>query len=234
VANILSLSSRADIEPYSTNTSTDLLFDKSAYQAAADRLLADSVWNHNKITLDTGKISRTLLAEFPELANVSVTVPFFQHNPIIYVQPAQPAIIISSAADGSFVLNENGKALLANTSNPLIAGQQPLPVVTDLSGLQLKLGNQVLPASSVSFIQAVVAQLAAKKYTVSSMTLPPAASELDVKLVGKPYYVKFNLEDNDPLQQVGTFLATITELQSQGTAPSQYVDVRVDGRAYYQ
>jgi hypothetical protein len=92
----------------------------------------------------------------------------------------------------------------------------------------------VLPANSVTFVQTLVAQLSSKHYTIASMTLPPAASELDVKLVGQAYSIKFNFENNDPRQQVGTFLATIAQLQKQNITPSQYVDVRVDGRAYYQ
>jgi hypothetical protein len=232
--NILNLSTTAQILPVTSNSSSTLIFNKAAYQAAADHLLSASIWNHNKITVDTANISRQLLAQFPDLASVSVTIPLLTHHPLIYIEPAQPAVIIKSAGSGSFVLNENGKAVLANTPNPIVTGQVALPVVTDLSGLKLAIGYQVLPANTVSFIQTVDAQLLAKKYTVASMTLPPAASELDVSLAGKPYSIKFNLENNDPRRQVGTFLATVAELQSQNITPAQYIDVRVDGRAYYQ
>ena len=232
--NILKLSTTAEILPATNDTSTTLIFDKAAYEAAADHLLSESVWDRNKITIDTAKISHQLLVQFPDLSTASITIPLFSHNPIIYVQPSQLALIIKSTASGSFVLNESGKAVLANTPNPIVAGQTPLPVVTDLSGLKLALGYQVVPASTVSFVQTVAAQLLAKHYTITSMTLPSATSELDVALTGKPYIIKFNLENNDPRQQVGTFLATITELQSQNITPTKYVDVRVDGRAYYQ
>jgi hypothetical protein len=174
------------------------------------------------------------MAQFPELASVSVTIPLLTHHPIIYIEPAQAALIIQSSSYGSFVLNADGRALVAATQNPLVAGQPALPVITDQSGLKLVLGHQVLSANTVSFAQVVAAQLAAKKYTITSMTLPPAASELDVALAGQPYIIKFNLENNDPLQQVGTFLATLSELQSQSITPAHYIDVRVDGRAYYQ
>ena len=232
--NLLNLSTTAEILPLSSNDPAQALFNKPAYQAAANHLLARSIWNQNKVTVDTGQISRQLLAQFPELATVSVTIPLLTHRPIIYIEPAQPVIIIQSPTEGSFVLNTNGKALLKNTANPLIAGQSALPVVTDLSGLNLVLGHQVLPANNISFVQTIVGELAAKHYSVASMTLPPAASELDVKLVGQAYSIKFNLENNDPRQQVGTFLATITQLQSQHITPSQYIDVRVDGRAFYK
>ena len=76
--------------------------------------------------------------------------------------------------------------------------------------------------------------MAAKHITITSMTLPPAADELDVHLTGVNYYIKFNLANDDARQQVGTFLATQAQLKSQGITPGQYIDVRVDGRAYYQ
>ena len=231
--NILNLSTKAEILPATNNSSTPTLFNKAAYQGAADQLLGASIWNHNKITVDTRQISRQLLVQFPELVSVSITIPLLGHQPIIYIAPAQPALIISSASSGSFVINEGGKAVLTTANNSSV-GHVALPVVTDLSGLKIELGHQVLPASTVSFVQTVIAQLSAKKYTVASMTLPPAASELDVSLVGKAYTIKFNLQNDDPRQQVGTFLATITELQSQSITPAKYVDVQVDGRAYYQ
>ncbi len=66
------------------------------------------------------------------------------------------------------------------------------------------------------------------------MTLPVGTSELDVRLAGQPYSVKFNLESGTARQQAGTFLATESKLKSQNVTPAEYIDVRVDGRAYYK
>jgi hypothetical protein len=109
-----------------------------------------------------------------------------------------------------------------------------LPVVVDQSGLSVKVNHPVLTADNVSFVQIVAAELAAKQYTISAMSLPATSSELDVQLAGQPYFVKFNLQTNDAREQAGTFLATINQLHSQNITPAKYVDVRVDGRAYYQ
>ena len=79
-----------------------------------------------------------------------------------------------------------------------------------------------------------MAQLTAKQYTISALTLPAGTSELDASLSGLPYIVKFNLQATNARQQVGTFLATAGRLSSQHITPAKYVDVRVDGRAYYQ
>ena len=232
VANIVTLSGTARVEVLNTQGGANFLHDQASYQAAADKLLAASVWNRNKITIDTGTISHDMTRQFPELAAVSVTLPLFAHHAIVYLEPAEPALVLNSGS-GSYVLDTTGKAL--ETSVKLDAAtQKQLPVVTDQSGLQVAPGQQVISSSDASFIRTVQAQLAAKQIGISGMTLPAAASELDVQLVGQPYFVKFNLQTDDSRHQAGAFLATRAQLQKQGVTPAHYIDVRVPGRAYYQ
>jgi hypothetical protein len=86
------------------------------------------------------------------------------------------------------------------------------------------------------FIVSVVQQVKAHNIDISSLTLPSGTSELDMRLNNQPYFVKFNMHAGlaSARQQAGTFIAVKNRLESQGIAPSQYIDVRVDGRAYYQ
>lgn len=231
--SVLSLSPNARILPLESGSATNISSlprSPAVYQAAASKFLAGSIWNRNKITVDTSKFNRQMMKQFPELASVSVTLPLLAHRPVVYLQPSQPALVLITSS-GSFVIDTRGKALLAADQS---SAESKLPQVLDQSGLRAELNHQVLSSDNVSFVQAVVAQLAAKQVTASSMVLPAGTSELDVHLAGKPYFVKFNLHNNDPRQQVGTFLATVASLQKKNTAPAQYVDVRVDGRAYYQ
>jgi hypothetical protein len=232
VVNVVSLSNQAKVLPLVAADSGAFLRDTKVYETAATKLLAESVWNKNKITVDTGHISRELLQQYPELASVSVTIPLLAHRPLVYIQPGEPALILLGA-NGAFVIDNTGKALLKGDDVKAI-GQPDLPLVNDQSRLRLELNKQALPASTVSFIREVKLQLAAKQFTAAEMNLPAAASQLDVKIAGQPYYIKFNLQTDTARQQAGTFLATITQLQKQNVTPSQYVDVRVPGRAYYQ
>jgi len=231
-ANVLTLSTSAKVVPLATAGSRPFLRPTAVYEDAASRQLKRSIWNHNKITVDTAKLSQQLLSQFPELNSVSVTVPLLAHRLLVYVQPAQPALVLVTS-NGSFVIDTTGKALVSGGS-PAVLNQPQLPLLTDQSGLRLQPNHQALPAASVSFVQTVLAQLAARQFAVSSMTLPAAASELDVQLAGQPYFVKFNLESNNPRGEAGTFLATIAQLRKQNAVPAKYIDVRVDGRAYYQ
>lgn len=230
--NVLTLSPKVRVEPLVTNSQDVFLRPKADYEQFAGQQLSASVWNHNKLTVNTDDVSQKLLAKFPELSSASVTVPLLAQRPIVYVQPAEPALVLV-ARNGAFVVSDSGKALIR--SNDASSLNQPsLPEVKDLSSLKLELGRQALPNDSVAFIRNVVAQFAASKITISGMTLPANTSELDVQPAGQPYIVKFNLHSDKPRQQAGTYLATIQALQKQGVTPGKYVDVRVDGRAYYQ
>ncbi|HVV66560.1 MAG TPA: hypothetical protein VHB72_00620 [Candidatus Saccharimonadales bacterium] len=230
VCNVLSLSTNAEIKPVTQSGSGSFLRSQATYQSAADKLLAASIWNRNKITIDTAVFNRNMMAQFPELASVSVSLPLLAHRPVVYIQPSKATAVLN-AANGSFVIDDNGKALLPSAQLPS-AGQ--LPQITDQSGLHVELNHQVLTADDVNFIQTVLAELSAKHIGVSSLVLPASSRELDVYIAGQPYYVKFNLQSGDARQQAGTFLAALSQLQKQHVTPPHYVDVRVDGRAYYQ
>ena len=201
------------------------------YAQTASQFLSSSAWNTNKITIDNNGIKRALLDKYPQLVAVDVSVPLFNHNPIIYVEQSEPSLVIEEA-NGTYLLDSNGRAMFKST-NLTGLNTSNLPVVKDLSNLNIGVGDQVLPSTDISFIHTVLAELAAKGYNPSYLNLPAASSELDVGIDGQPYYVKFNLASNDPRMQAGTFLATIYNLKQQNITPTKYIDVRVDGRSYY-
>jgi hypothetical protein len=232
VSNALTLSGDARIVLLKGDGSSPFLHGEQSYRQAADELLASSVWNRSKITVNTGGISRGMLKRFPELSDVSVTLPLVSKRPTVYVQTAQEALILK-APDGSFVVGTDGKKLLEADNLPS-ADRHKLPVVTDNSGLGARFRQQVLSSSDVSFIRTVSAELAARHVGVTSMDLPAGKRELDVHVSGEPYLVKFNLESGTARSQAGTYLATRAELKRRHTTPSQYIDVRVDGRSYYK
>ncbi|HVX47990.1 MAG TPA: hypothetical protein VHA05_01395 [Candidatus Saccharimonadales bacterium] len=231
VINVLSVTPQVKVEPLtSSKASSAFLRNSSEYQAAANKLLSSSIWNRNKVTINTDQISRQLISQFPELSSASITLPLLAHRPILYVQPAEAALVVA-ANNGAFVVDQNGRALMPSANLPTAHN---LPQVVDKSGLTINIGHQVLTSDDVTFIQTVLAELAAKHIQVSSMVLPAESRELDAYIDGQPYFVKFNLANDDARQQAGTYLATAAELQGEHVTPKSYIDVRVDGRAYYK
>ena len=229
--NVLSLSSDATVMPESTDASGLFTKNQAAYTAAVQQLLKQSIWDHNKITINSGQIAAKMISKFPEMTDVSIALPIFGHKPTVYIEIARPALMLEDS-NGASVLDSEGKVLTQNVSSSSF-DSLGLPTVTDLSGLELTRNTQALPSGDINFIDTVIAELSARKFTVQSMSLPAAADELDVHIVGLSYYVKFNLESGDARQQAGTFLATQARLASQNITPSKYIDVRLDGRAYY-
>lgn len=233
LGNTLRLGATSKVESLNEPTASFLLHNEKTYEAAVNRYLDSSIWNGNKLTVNTTAVSTHLQHDFPELTSVSVALPLVGHRPVVYIRAAAPRMLLMTTSGQSFVIDENGKALIAGARLPNLATLK-LPVVSDESGITITEGKTVLSSSAVSFIQIVLAELSAQQVALQRLTLPAATSEVDVYPSGVPYYVKFNMQSDTALQQTGTYLATLARLREQGITPAQYIDVRVDGRVYYK
>jgi hypothetical protein len=226
----LQLSDRPKVEVVGASEGQLFLRDKSVYVAAAHQ--AFTAWaDGNKMTVNTGKISIDLRKQFPELQAVSVSLPIFGTQPTVYIQPAIPKLLLVSKS-GMFVVDSNGRTLIAGNQVAKLT-ELGVPVVNDESGITIQTGNIVLPKGTVSFISEVVGQLKAKDLTVSTMTLPAGTNELYVKIDRVGYTVKFNLHGT-AREETGSYLAVKQWLEANKKTPREYVDVRVENKAYYQ
>ncbi|HVU59954.1 MAG TPA: hypothetical protein VHC98_03910 [Candidatus Saccharimonadales bacterium] len=230
VVNFLILTPDPSVRPLDPTNAT-FLHSTATYQQAAAKLLSGSVLNRNKLTVDLSGVAAALQHQFPELASVSVSLPLAGHRPIIYITPTKPVLELTTTTRNTYVIDANGRVLSMVTSGSTALA---LAQVEDQSGTPVTIGQLALPGSTVSFIQSVLYQLKQKQVGVARLVLPAGKSELDLYPSGQPYFVKFNLADATPVQQAGTFLAVRHALMEQGKTPTQYVDVRVGGRAYYQ
>lgn len=208
------------------------LRSQDSYYQAARQILNSSPANTNKLTINSGRIAKEMQERFPELEVVSVTLPIVGRKPSIYIQPARPALLLRVSDGGLYIVDTVGRALIS-ASQVSKADKLGLPLVDDQSGLLPELGKNVLPSDSIAFITEVVGQLKAKNIKVTSVSLPKATNELDIRVEGKPYAVKFNLR-GDARAEVGAFLAVKQHLERENKTPSSYIDVRVDNKAYYK
>jgi len=224
---ILSLSTDPKIVMVGTSSvASHYAHDPAAYAAAAHTLLASSLTNRSKLTVNLDGTARSLEHEFPELQMVSLSVPLIGSRPIVYVQVAQPSLVLQ-ATGGNFAVNKTGLVLADVPSLP-----SGVPLVVDQSGATIRPGKQYLPSSTVAFIQTLAYQLSAAHLEVSTFVLPAGSPyEVDIRLEGKGYLVRTNLEA-DALAQSGVIIATLQQLG--GKDPANYLDVRVPGRVYYK
>lgn len=226
----LGLSTNPKVVVSTSSPQAVVLREKSEYQKGAQRILEQSLFSRTKFTVNAGGFEKAFRAEFPEVDDVALALPIVSRTPIVTLSTAQPQLLLTSQGK-VYVLDKRGTAIM--TANDLSSSvRQTLPVINDQSGVTVEVGKSVLPAEDISFITTVLAQLKAKQVTPESITLPATAHEVDIKPAGQPYYVKFNV-DTDAREAAGAYLATKQKLEQTNVKPSQYVDVRVPGRAYY-
>lgn len=207
---------------------TTLLRSPEYYERAFSRELQRSLFNRNKLTINTTAVAERLKREYPEVRHISIVLPILGHRPIIQLMPASPMMILSTN-QGSYFLDESGKALISTRDTA--SSLRQVPTVSDESGISVAAGQNALPGEHVEFITTVVYQLQAKDKRIEALTLPAIANELHVRVEGQPYYIKFNIR-GDSRQQVGTLLAITERLHDEAVVPAEYIDVRLEDRAF--
>jgi hypothetical protein len=220
------------IEIVSEGQAPTLLQDINVYEEAGKEILSGSPLNRFKLTVDTPAIARELRSRFPELSDVVIIVPVASHRLVFEIQPAAPALIMASSQYKAFVVDEQGRAVV-EAERVMALSELSLPVVQDESGLEIETGKVALPKEDVEFIRDVTFQLRAKGMAIKSLGLPRVANELHIFPEGEQYFVKFNMT-GDARVQAGVFMAVKERLQAEGRAPSSYIDVRIEEKAFYK
>lgn len=198
------------------------------YQESFAETLEESLLNYSKLSIDTNRIAREIEQKHPELTDVAISLPLIGRRPVIQIRANPPAFILASK-HGTYLIGADGRAVL-HTRDADIAGLG-ITTVTDESGLEPSLGEIVLARDDVGFITTILYQLKSKDMIVQSITLPPISNELHMRFQGRGYYAKFNLRGN-ALGQAGAFVAIQERLEAENTLPNEYIDVRVEDRAY--
>jgi hypothetical protein len=227
VVKILSLSTNPKVIVIGkTSVAANYVQSTDVYAAAAHTILGSALTNRSKLTINLAGTAQSMERQFPELQVVSVGVPLIGSRPVVYIQVANPSLVLQTG-NGNYALNKSGIVLAQLRSIPT-----QIPLVVDQSNQTPKPGKQYLPSSTVAFVDTVAFQLSAAHVDVSTYVLPANAPyELDVRVNGTPYSVRYNLQA-DPLVQSGAAIGTIQQLGN--TVPSSYIDVRVPDRVYYK
>lgn len=203
------------------------------YFKFAQKILLSSYKNRSKITISTKSIQNKLKEQFPEIEAVNISLPMLRRRPVFVLRPSPLAALINS--DGkTLALDYKGRvrAYGENLSHETYA---VLPLIKDESGSisVFQLGQQALTSAEMEFISELYRQLAAQNIKVSDAILPAAPSEMHLRIEGAGYFIKFNLKADARLS-VGSFLAVKAKLEADRLTPAEYIDVRVEEKAFYK
>lgn len=110
--------------------------------------------------------------------------------------------------------------------------EEPTVAVTDNSGAQIAQGSAIASSRLLSFVGRIISLAADRGIKVESIEIPPESMRLlYVKGEGTPV-VRMAI-DRDVEVQANDMSAAVKYLQSHEMTPG-YIDVRVEGKAFYQ
>lgn len=224
------LDNQPRLQVYASESGRSLQRSDDVYSEFVAKKLSSSVFNKSKLTFNSQPLVESLKQQYPEVDSAVVTLPLLGHKPIVRIAVSSPVFILATS-QGSYYVNDKGIPLVRVSD----VQNQPnsVPVVTDETSLPITVGKQVLTTDTVNFISQLLEQLNATKTPYESVTLPLEANEIQIKPADVPYIVRFN-SLQDARTQVGTFLAVKQRLEGKGETPKEYIDVRVEERAYYK
>lgn len=203
---------------------------QAQYQEIIQNEWKSSILYRSKLTVSTTDIRNNLSDQLTEIEKIEINLPLIGHRPKLVLTPAKPQLKYISTS-GSFYVSSSGYVLANSTAikeNTILG----LPEVHDETDLKSEPGKQILTEVEVRYLNQLHRLLTGQNLKVKSMSLPKnAANEVDIRLEGVGYYIKFSTL-GDVRQGVGSYLVVKSKLDAEGKIPQQYVDVRVDEKVF--
>ncbi len=205
--------------------SGDRNYAASLVESATREQLHKRWWWRNLMLIDTSKLQKAILASQPQLTDVDISRRWPAQLQL-KVTERQPNLEWKTG-DKTYILASDG--VVADKAGET---RLRLPVVTDTTNLPVKVGDQVVSSHFVSFCLDLIAQLPKQGIQVRGLSVPATTTQVDVE-TNQNYFIKFDTT-RSATSEVGDLVRVLNLLKSQNAKPSQYIDLRIDGRAYYK
>lgn len=179
----------------------------------------------NLLTLNQGAFERDLLKREPKLKSVQAK-PKWPKKLLVEVVEKHPSVVWRSG-------NQNWLLDLDGTVISEAGDTTGLPVVTDSKNLPVSVGKAAVPARFVEFTSSIASQMQIQTgLKMTELIVPDTTTELYVKS-DRGYVIKFDTTRpaGDQLTKLKTVLA---ELQKLGRTPAEYIDLRIESKAYFK
>ncbi len=178
----------------------------------------------NLLTMDAGTLESALQRLDPMIKSISVQRSW-PHGVSVSVILKQPSLGWSSG-NQTYLLDRDGTVISA-----LPAGST-LPVVVDGSNLPVKLGDRVTSSRFVDFTTSVTNGLPALGVKATTLAVKETTFDLYVN-TNKGYQLVFDTT-RPVAQQLADLKTILVSLAAQKRTAVEYIDLRIDGKAYYK
>lgn len=208
--------------------------EKTKYSSEITEYIASNVLFKQSWLVHSDDVAKSLQAKYPEVSDVSLknSTPF-SNVATAQIEFRKPILIYKTARDTQYI---DADGVLFDTNRYSNVPTSTLPVVEDQGGISLLAGQRVLSRpviQEVAQIYTLVPKLYGPKATVTGIILPRSSREVQAKISGQPYVIKFSSER--PIgDQIAELSALMGYLKANKVIPAQYIDVRVENKAFYK
>lgn len=198
--------------------------DPKAVELAVKKGIEQQLLGNNLVTISSGRLEKSVTDQIPEIKDIALTRNWPGHL-IVAVVEREPSLAWQSGGQ-LYLLDRDGTVIRE------LSGQAKVSVVVDTTNLPVEIGTRVVPERFVKFTLDTVRELKSVGGGIRQISVVDTTSELNVGLEDG-YLVRFDTtrEAGEQLRSLNLVLA---ELKKQGKKPAEYVDLRVEGKAYYK
>ncbi|MBI2797829.1 FtsQ-type POTRA domain-containing protein [Candidatus Saccharibacteria bacterium] len=194
-------------------------------QKAVEQALSETPLSRNIIFLNTTQISDLIKSQNQQVASVRVdrSLP---NGIVVIIREQDPALLWRSATK-AYVVSNDGYAYSQTTNNI-----NNLITVIDTSNLPVRLGQPIVPASFVSFVKDLQTKLPSLGIKLAQLNVGETTSEI-VVATNSGYSIRLDTTRSSD-DQLNDLKSTLDALKKQNKKITEYVDLRVPGKAFYK
>lgn len=202
--------------------------DKTALQATINDYINRHPLEAFLATMNAERVEQFVQASHPEVAALRIEGRWLAGGGRMTLTFREP-IIVWKIQNSGFYVDENGTAFTK------FYGQDPPLKIEDTSGFTPNISDRASVASKrfIGYLGQLLGAVKAEKIgTVERVVIPSSTRQMDIYLKGRGYPIKTHT-DRDPYGQAEDIKNALRFLDSHHTTP-EYVDVRVEGKAFYR
>lgn len=220
----------------SSNASSHLsASDIQSYNLAILRSFRSHTIGGQSWLADTSGVRKDIMQQFPEIGSIN----FDSNTPLSTMLKVnirfRTAVFVWKDASGSTQFVDENGVLFSKNLDPAV-NVKKLVSIEDQSGVVLKAGTSVLTSQLVQFVGQLHAKVPAAYPSGTSLTkviIPRSTREVQVRVSEQAYYIKFSSAQSLDAQ-IGDLKVLLGYFAEHKTAPKEYIDLRVPGKAFYK
>lgn len=213
--------------------SSSVAVNESVYLQSIEEYIDENIPLRQSWLLDTEALERQLQDKHPEVQSLIVQSRLIHTATVVQIQFRKPAFVLATGENNLFI-DKNGVLFTINHYKNVDINR--LPAVENMANGVAQTGDRIVTASvaqSVAQLYALLPGVYGDGAVVSTVLLPRSAREVYIKMSTQPYIIKFSVE-RPVSQQIGELRSLLEYMRSTSTNPAEYIDIRIEGKAFYK